>query len=186
MRERLRKFNPEFYEEISDIFQTYFNDRLHEIYRNTLNSFLKQPVAHESVIIDILYKMRTTLMRSFKSAEVRVAIFIPQDISGDTRLRLEYWANDNKHTPKTRKNDITFRRREGYAGYAWDSGRPQSGGKKKYFMLPEIRYQKTSVDQERVKSFCTIPIFDEGPVAGQNSLIAVVSIDADKKNVFPI
>lgn len=186
LRRQFLRFHPTFFQKLYGYFQLYFNNRLHELERNTLTHFLQQPAAHETAIVGALYALREALIHAYKPADVRVSLLIPQaKHDGVPRLYIEYWANEARKTPTTRKLDFGFERRAGFAGWAWERDKPQVGRKKKLFVLPEPRYRNPPHDQDKVKSFCAIPIFDEGPAPGRRPLLGVLCIDADRYFYFP-
>lgn len=181
------RFEARYFMETSLFARDYFNARNTELKDPDHLVNLKTAKLHDFIIFSILNDLRDALMRGYKKDEIRITIMIPELRKDETdpALYISHWANDGGRAPITRKMGIGFRMGEGFAGYAWKDGILQSGGKRKYGFLKEVRYMNTSEDQDDRRAFCSIPIYDEGPNVDGRPLLAVLNIDSTKYFYFP-
>jgi hypothetical protein len=133
-----------------------------------------------------LASLLDVLEDGYRAGEVRITLMVPEARDdGVAKLYIKFWANKTHQAPNTYRRGFGFRIGEGYAGYAWQQGVAQLGHKKKWLILPDVRYVETSPEQKARQSFLSIPIFDEGPEETMRPLLGVLNIDSEKRFYFP-
>jgi len=180
-----RYFNPAFYSQANSFSLRYLNDRIHEVHEGIYADSIKNPKFHKLSIISVLYALRRSIENGYGRGNVRLTLMLPEMRSNDERLFIQFWANETKATPITRRVGRGFIKGEGYAGYAWKTGKLQVGSKRIFIFVRDVRYVETSDSQRDVKSFLSIPIFSESPSEDDRPLIAVLNIDSTERFYFP-
>ncbi|MBK8908005.1 MAG: GAF domain-containing protein [Rhodospirillales bacterium] len=181
--------SPGYVSEVQLFCVKYFNDRIHELHKNSIDKFAKDPKVHKQTIISILYAIRRAIQMYSSSQDIRVTLMLPdkdrQGLNQETKLYIRFWANKTKEAPKTLRLGKSFAKGEGFAGYAWKTGVPQVGGKTVAGLVREKRFKKMSEGHESVKSFMAIPVYHEGPDEDLNPILGILCIDAPERFVFP-